>query len=245
MPQNAPIQFSFAGLPESYCFTTPNRFALDIVAQMSGYVPGSYSFFVISETEPDAEDRDKMWIKLLPGGAPDGRYYIYYLGEWVYPHPIEAESSVRMIWVGSESELWSFDGGDGTDPSSVAPTATTGAMWERDTAFDFRFPLGAGTSPKPTTVSVGDTGGAEEIELAAGQMPEHTHTVDANDYIADSYGGSGGFTVGNIEPEGTLPIITTSAAGGDGSGGVDPVNKMPPYYGVYFAKRTARQFFVA
>lgn len=244
MPDDALIQFSFAGLPENYCFSTPNRFALDIVANMSGYVPGEYSVIIDSETEPSAEDRGKPWYKLLPGGAPSGKLYKYYLGKWVSPNPVEPESAERRIWTGSEAELWSYDGGDGTDPSSSAPTATTGAMWERDTAFDFRFPLGAGTSPKPTTVSVGETGGSEEVTLTPDQLGGHTHNATLSG--GPNLGADGG-TAGLDEGDGDRESVTAKyswtvdiEATGD-----EPHSNMPPYVAVYFIKRTLRQYYTA
>jgi hypothetical protein len=90
-----------------------------------------------------------------------------------------------MIWKGTEAALWAYQGGDGTDPASVAPTDFTGAMWQVDTDFEFRFPLGIGhsnigTNPVPyapasnTVVAQGATGGAEKIVITP---VDHTHLV--------------------------------------------------------------------
>lgn len=245
-----PISFSFAGLPDSYCFSGFNRFALDIVENMSGYIPGTYSVIINSEIEPDAEDRDKLWHKQLPGGAPTGSLYSYYLGKWVTPHPIEAESNMRMWWDGTEADLWAFDGGDGTDPSTNAPTATTGAMWERDTNYDFKFPLAAGTSPASTTVVPGDTGGAETVTLVEGQLPEHDHSmftdttqvgsnlVGPNEYVAAKLQYSDSSYIMSETASAVDPTIGLTGASGEG----EAVNKMPPYRVGMWAKRTARVY---
>lgn len=232
---STPITFSFAGLPADYCFTTPARLALDIVAGMSGYLPGSFTFIIDSESEPAAADRDKLWHKLLPGGAPTGQIYKYYLGFWVTPHQEAASGDKRTWFEGVEADVWSLDGGDGTDPSTNPPTATSGAMWEVDHNYDFRVPLGAGTSPAPhtTTVVPGDTGGEEEHTLTVGELPAHSHEVR---YKPDAAGGgAGGYVAYNDNA-----VVDTNDTGSDESH-----NNMPPYRVGYWIKRTARQFLVA
>lgn len=248
---NAVINFSFTGLPEGYCFTTPQRFALDVVAGMTGYLPGQYGTIIISETTPAAEDRDKPWLKLLPGGAPFGNIFTYYLGKWVAPNPIAPDSQERRIWVGNESDVWAYDGGGGQDPASTPPTATTGAMWERDTDFDFRFPLGVGTSPTPasTTVSVGATGGSENVTLELDEIPLHGHPARWNGGNESESDVDGGIMLG---PSGSTtksaftgtPTDTSGqgigGTGGDNDGATVPHSNMPPYKAVFFIKRTSR-----
>lgn len=258
MSSNAPITFNFTGLPPGYCFTSFDRFALDIVAGMSGFLPGEYSTIIVSESEPAANDRDKLWYQLLGGGEPGGRLYKYYLGKWVAPNPVAAGSQERRIFTGSESEIWSYDGGDGTDPSSNAPTATTGAMWQKDADFDFRFPIGAGTSPAPesTVINPGGTGGEEKHTLANEEIPDLQPTA----YV----GGSDGTFAGRRAALQTVddghdgvPAEHLQRVGGssgpfyiqlntgDGDGDAVPMNNMPPYRGVYFIRRTSRIFYTA
>lgn len=260
MPTNAIVQFSFGGLPSGYCFQGFDRFALDIVNNMSGFIPGEYSVIIDSGTEPDAEDRDKLWHKQLPGGAPTGRLYSYYLGKWVTPHQIEAEAEMRMWWTGTEADLWAFDGGDGSDPSASAPTATTGAMWVRDTDYDFKFPLAMGTSPAPLSTSVvpGDTGGVEQNTLDASNLPSHTHAIatstnavngstdlTSTDYIA-KWGGSneGAYTLAP-EPGELTPTLGLTGPTGEDSGTIAALNNLPPYRVGMWAKRSARVYLVA
>lgn len=267
MSSNAIIQFSFAGLPPSYCFQGFDRFALDIVNNMTGFVPGEYSVIIDSGTEPDAEDRDKLWHKQLPGGAPTGKLYSYYLGKWVTPHPIEASAKMRMWWTGTESELWAFDGGDGSDPSSSAPTATTGAMWSRDTDYDFRFPLAMGTSPAPASTSVvpGDTGGEENhtatdldhihvtgrFNADSGSNPDHWYGL-----VGDGTGPAGlarrvvGATSGLVEADintqdGKYTLASSPLNGDLTPHEATPQNNMPPYRTGLWAKRSARVYYVA
>ena len=58
------------------------------------------------------------------------RWFFWNGGAWVWPHLIPPGDGERRIWVGSESDLWFHDGGDGTDPATA--TDTVGAMWEKD-----------------------------------------------------------------------------------------------------------------
>lgn len=176
MASDALISFSFAGLSANYCFTTPERFALDIAAGLQGYLPGAYSTIIRSSTEPAAADRDKVWYQVNADGAPTGKSFTYAYGSWVMPNP-RRDPNERVWFEGSEAEAWSYDGGDGTDPSSSAPTSTTGAMWEYDENYAGRFPLMAGTTAKPTTYSIGDAGGEEEVTLTAAQVAKHQHKV--------------------------------------------------------------------
>lgn len=257
---NAPIQFTFAGLPEGYCFTGFNRFALDIVAAMSGYVPGQYSVIIDSESEPAAADRGKLWFKREAGGAPTGRLYAYFNGSWVCPNP-EAANSDAMRWVEmSESDVWSYDGGDGTDPSTNPPTATTGAMWEVNHDYDFKMPLGAGTSPVVpytlsdgstvnfggTVVTVGNTGGSQYVQLDETQIPDDVPcTVSLTDFatgpnIVVSGGGSDRgieYSAASENHTGEIEVVT------DGEGNPHP--NLPNYRCGFFVRRTSRQFYVA
>lgn len=259
MPENAPISFVFAGLASNYCFTGFDKLGNDLAAGLSGYVPGQYNFFNFGADEPSTEDRNKPWIRLNADGTLDG-VYVYAMGKWLRPHEKEAGSSERIIWVGSEASLWAYDGGDGNNPGTTAPTATTGAMWQRDTAFDFRIPLGIGTSPAVTqpsgastggtVVAVTNTGGAEDTEiiLAANQIPEHRHAigVEGDGDTADSENGrlrvGAGTEVDWQGETATTKVGYTRNTGGDSEGETQPISKtnMPPYYGVCFAKRTAR-----
>lgn len=254
MPQNAIIQFSFAGLADGYCFTTPERFALDIVAAMQGYLPGTYSTFVSSASEPDVDDRDKLWIQLDADGYPTGRIFTY-IGGWFMRNPRRDAAGAyldeRVWWAGSESDAWSFDGGSGDDPSTTPPTPKTGAMWEVDHDYDFRFPLAAGTSPKPTTVSVGNTGGEEDHVLISNEVAKHQHQVwpadggDGNTAKEWSHFDAGGES---CNPGLSKPVMPTDDCSSgkttlvasyqtDGDAGH---NNMPPYRVGYWLKPTIR-----
>lgn len=244
---NAQIQFVTTGAPggDTYCFTAFPRLFLDIAASLSGYLPGTYSTFVLSQTEPVATDRDKIWIQLGADNLPTGRFFTY-VGGWFMRHPRRDSGSIymgeRLWWVGTESDAWSLDGGSGQDPSGTPPTLTTGAMWEKDSDFDFRFPLAAGTSPKPTTVSIGATGGEEEHALIVSEIPPHVHTFpiyngDGANNSTDRINTTDELVVAN-------PTFPTSSVGGTGTPAVVVAhNNLPPYRVGIWLKPTIRQFF--
>lgn len=248
--QDATINFSFSGLPANYCFTDFNRFALDIVAGMSGFLPGTFSSFVVSATEPDVADRDKVWIQVDANGIPTGKIFRYF-GGWYMQNP-RRDPNERVWWAGSEAAAWSYDGGDGTDPSTTPPTPYSGAMWEVDHDYDFRFPIGAGTSATPTTIAPGATGGDENSTL-----PDHTHLVgrfsdNAQDdpfFILGSGTNASSLKgcFGNLNSDIrelfsalTGPIMQTDVVNS-----ATPITftNMPPYRVGYWLKPTARQYY--
>lgn len=249
---NAPVTFAFAGLPDGYCFTTPQRFAMDIAAGLYGYIPGQYSTIIVSETEPPVADRDKVWFKLEVGGAPTGLPFFYFGGAWVSPNRETAGSQARRIFRGSASDVWSYDGGDGTDPSTNPPSDAAGAMWEIDTDFAARSPIGPGTLPlSGTVIAVGDTGGVDQVTLAETQIPEHTHKMAKNvssstslqtDQKAIAWNGLFSGNNAYVLTEGDTPADIGKS--GPSGGGLAHTN-MSPYIATYFIKRTARVYYRA
>jgi microcystin-dependent protein len=202
----------------------------------------------VSDTPPTAEERTTtLWHKTI-AGVPD-LLYIYYSGYWIAKHEAPAGGDERRFFMGSEADVWAYDGGDGTDPGAGGANVTdyTGAMWRVDHDFDFRFPIGAGTNPvaydgsAATSIGVAATGGVERVALSEDELPAHTHKfeddqfgkwqADGND-SDDNEGliGSVVGTAGAYEPE-------TDSTGGDKSH-----TNMPPYKGVYFIRRTGRKF---
>lgn len=210
---------------------------------------GDLTGIIISDTAPDPEDRDKAWIKLTAAGGPPALSmpYVWYNGAWVARHLSPAGGNERRIWTGTTVELQSYDGGD-----TGAVSEASGPMWEVDTAFDFRFPLGAGTSPDSTVVAVNATGGAEDITLTEAQLPAHSHVLANSDTTGTTVLSAGQFVtqagdVGSGNRQYALTgNSTTPSVGQTGDTGSDEAHSnMPPYIGVYFIKRTARVYYKA
>ena len=225
-------------IPEGYCFTTFQALFTDFVAQLTGYVPGTYNFFNYGDTSPAPADRDKPWLRTV-AGIPD-RWYVYanLYGEWVWPHEVPQADSKRSMWVGAEADLKTYDGGEDT-----AVTATTGPFWEVDTNFVGRSPMGVGVIPgrtlSPTSINIGDNIGEAEHTQTTDELVAHKHAnPTAQDTVAvDKSGAAGGigldFTGGGTHKE---TDWTKSVGGGL------PSNVIHPVRGCYIIKRTSRIF---
>jgi len=179
MPSNAQIILTPGMLPQGYCWTTPQQFNEDIFEIAQGILPGNFNTFNYGPNKPAPEDQDKPWIRTDNFGNFDRLYT--FNGLWVSPNSDPPSTQERRIWVGSEASVWSFDGGDGSDPTATPPTDTTGAMWQVDHAFDFRIPMGAGTNPiaytpnPATTLTIGQTLGEEKHLTSVNELPAHKH----------------------------------------------------------------------
>ena len=238
-------------LPEDFC---PADWQAVADALIEGAVfrldSTGYSFYNYGDTTPAPEYRTYPWLRTILG-LPD-RWYIHYGNYWISPHPVPANSNLRQIWVGANDGtadgLWSFDGGDGTDPAGA--TTYSGAMWEVDTAFAARFPVGVGTLGS-TAVAVTNTGGAASVTLAEENIPEHSHVLAsdvnsttpmaADDYLANrgKYGeDDAAFWLTGTDTEPTL-----GKTGEYGTAAPDAVSTVPPYYGVWFIKRTDKAYY--
>lgn len=217
------------------CYEDLQEHAVDLVSQMTGTVLDGSLKYIISETAPGADDRDKLWIK-TSSGAPV-RQYVYYNGAWVWPHHIPAGDGRLILYKGSAASVDTLDGG-----SSGTVKSASGPFWEIDTDLSGRFPLGVGTLESGTEVAVGDTGGEERTILQAPELPPHNHTLTVNKAVNnDDAAGPEQILMADryIATVSATPDVTI-----DGGGNSESHNNMPPYYGVYFIKRTARQYYV-
>lgn len=267
-----PVVIQWGNLPEGACFQDPESYKNLIFSLLSASVSGNFSGVVISPTLPDPSQQSNLWVKTDPYGNPIGNF-LFSSGQWIWPHPIAPGTGYRMIWRGTEADLWSFDGGDGSDPIATPPTATTGAMWQIDTDFSFRFPLGMGngnTATNPvaydggpaTTVLQGATGGEERHVLITDEEAIHRHfiantdkdTPDANapnlsssNFVAERAHdtGSNGAS-GDPDLKYSLQGTATDCTVGQTSaaGAGKSHQNMPPYLVVGFCRRTGRRYLV-
>lgn len=265
---SAAVNFSWGNLPDGFCFSTLESYKNDIFNLLEGTV--DVTGIVIGPNTPSVSDQDKLWQKTDAAGRPE-RLYLF-LGSWISLNPRSPSSPERIIWAGAETDLWAYDGGDGTDPGTTPPTLTTGAMWQVDHTFDFLIPMGAGTSPviydggSATVLTQGATLGAERVALSDTEIA-HRHI---NGRFASNAVSEGFFLFDNA--------VTTITGDGEripGGGGGTPGSKitndvgaqagdwmvtsevqlgtttrtshqnLPPVMGVFFGKRTARKFYSA
>lgn len=256
-------------LPEDFCQLSPQEQANVLIGSTQISPTTSFDNLLIQPATPEANQRNKAWLRLEGANLTPDRIYKWALGSWISQHPVPPATSYRVMWIGNEADLWSFDGGDGSDPSTTPPTATSGAMWEVDTAFAARMPIGPGTLPiSSTAVPVGGTGGLERVTLTGeeGAMDGfHQHVMaqttgpSNNDAVFAKYpsvsfspSSPEGFEIqgDNSQPGGKPGIssgdlVTSGPVNVNNGNAIKSHQNMPPYVGVYFIKRTGRQFYVA
>ncbi len=217
-----------------------DAFQTQILTLARAVFPGTTAGVAIGDTAPT--DHTMVWAK-TDASNNFIRFYTWGgTGEWVSQHPIPpSPDGMRWIWTGIESDLVTRDEGN-SDPI----TPTTGAFWVADHAFDALMPIGVGTLASGTGITVLGTGGEEKHSLIASEMPPHTHTMD---FLTKPQSGSSTDCFVDPADAGSNPgnvTLTSSSTGGDGATPpvVVPHNNLPPYIGVFFIKRTARQYYV-
>lgn len=234
-------------VPAGFCNLTPQQ-QINYLWENTQFVSStSFTNLLIQAAEPNPIDRDKAWLRLTGAGLVPEFLYTYAMGSWVSLYSPPAGGNERMLWVGTEAELWSYDGGDGVDPSSVAPTATTGSFWQRDTDFDGRVPVGTGTVPgsdPSQSITVATNYGEASHTILQTELPatlNFTATLqgfktnlegaDAPQWLAPA--GSGGGIP-------TTPATETASFSFINAGGGVKLQMLPAARGVIYAKRTQR-----
>ena len=224
MPSNQSVTLVKGTVPNGTCFDSVSDLYNTFVDLTTAYVDGAYSLFNYGPNEPSATDRDKPWIRTV-GSEPD-RVYIYYNGSWKSLHPVPPNSSERRMWVGNTTELATYDGGNASD----------GAMWEVDTALQDRFPIGVGD----TAAAPKAEGGEKDTTLEEKNLPPHSHDLNHTERAyanGSQHTGEGSFIAG-------AKTVTGMITAGSGQKSESFTN-LPPYYGVYFIKRTNRKYYTA
>ena len=230
MPNLTLITLTAPSLPANYCPASYQKLANDIIGGTQATFNSTIgnSFFNFGPTYPAINNQIFPWLD------QDGNWWIYDQSLWTRKNPVAAGGFDRRIFVGTTTDLLSYDGGDGT----ATATTTTGPMWMVDTLFDARFPVGAGAFAASGAVAVLGTTtstsivGEDQHTLTVPEIPAHTHnffplvTADANN------GGANGVQYGT-----TANVATSSTGGGAAH------NNLPPFYGVYFIKRTIRVYY--
>ena len=201
------------------------------VAQLDG---SGFSVILNQSSQPGIDDIDKLWYD------PDvGRIYSYTGGAWVSPHPSAPSGQERRWFAGTTTELETYDGG-----AAGAVGTNAGPMWEVDTAFAGRSPMGPGLIPDTsTTLLVNTNTGEGKHVIAAGELPAHSHTI--NGYAAHVPASSGGdprFTFGG--PLGASNITANVGSTNTSTAPTDSTSIVHPVRGLYCIQRTARVNFV-
>jgi hypothetical protein len=236
MPNLTLITLTPPSLPIGYCPTNYQQLANDVISGTQANFNSSIgnSFFNFGPTTPTLNNQVYPWLD------ENGNWWIYKDGYWLRQHPIAAGSAERRIYVGTTTDLQTYDGGN-----TNAPSNWSGPMWQVDTLFEARFPVGAGTFASSGVVSVNGTttstavAGEDKHTLVTSEMPSHTHQI-LDQYINLTQRGSADTSVFSAtnRSEGVANLLPTTSSGGDAAH-----NNLPPFYGVYFIKRTARVYY--
>jgi hypothetical protein len=244
MPINVPLRKT-GTIPADQCFTTLDAMASTLTGVLAGRIEGDSIGLIISRSAPSPANEDKAWLKLDNDFGPE-RLYRFWNGLWVSRHPVPFSGLERRIWVGDLAQLKTYDDGEDAPVSDV-----TGPFWVEDSDFAARFLVGAGTFAGGTVVGHGDAGGAEEVQLAEANIPEHRHSIGIDGSGVDEAAENGRLRVGagteiGFQPDTSeVDVAHTRTYGGDEDGATVPVPILPPYRGVYIIRRTARVYYVA
>jgi hypothetical protein len=235
MPNLTLITLTPPSLPVGYCPTNYQQLANDVISGTQATFNSSIgnSFFNFGASVPALNNQVYPWLD------EDGNWWIYKDGYWLRKNPVAIGSSERRVYVGTTTDLQTYDGGN-----TNAPSNWSGPMWEVDTLFEARFPVGAGTFAASGVVSVNGTttstavAGEDKHTLVTSEMPKHSHTMTWDSQ--DTAGGNQLKTL-YLGPDANAfnDIVKSSGdAGGDAAH-----NNLPPFYGVYFIKRTSRVYY--
>jgi hypothetical protein len=222
---NLPLGTS--GLNADYCFTTPQRLALDIVGASYAVLSSTGTPWNYGNATPSVNNQSYPWLRLNSDGTPD-KVYVFASGLWIARHP--TPPGAVFSYEGTEASITTFDGGE-----SAAVTPFTGPMWEKVSEMDGRSPIGPGTWSNGMVINVGDQIGEEEHAITIPELPEHHHEITGYMTAALSGGNSG--AVINEKPGDVITENTTDVGEGEA------MELLHPVYAIFAIRRTARLFY--
>ena len=228
-------------IPEGFCLTSIQQLMNMIAQDFNWAITGNVGFHV-GDSPPS--DITQLWFRTISGYPDDLFMWVPAVGMWLSVYKsFSNDSRWVVMWDGIESDLWSVDGGDGVDPSAVAPTLTTGSFWEVVDSLAGRFPLGPGNlSTSGTAVGQGDSGVSDQVTLNTPQLPPHRHNIgiEGTGNVTDGAAGTLRTAMTNIDWQ--AGTIANSLGQTRDEGDANPVTVQPPYYGIYFVRRTIRKY---
>lgn len=262
------LYLSAGTLPDGICNQiTSEQTRLNVYASnLSVVVPSGGAAVYLSTTKP--ADTTAVWGKLDALGRIV-RYYMYYNGSWIAAHPLVP--GFTMIYTGALPDFTTFDGGSpgavGLYSGPMWEVNTTIHGTDTEATMTARFPIAVGKlQTSGTAIAVTNTGGEEHHVLTAAEGGPHRHAIGAmsanHQQIAVETGGTfthqAGYAPGGSGDVTPAAVADVGAFGqgflqtdyGDNTiasgvqGDVEGHDTIPPYVGVWFLRRTARQFYV-
>lgn len=239
-------------VPEGFCSQLTGN---DWIQQLANLIVGKavaqldgtgFTVVLNQETQPGPDQITSLWRQ--PSTAGRG-IYSYVGGAWVIPHPSPPSGNERRLWVGAlgAAGLDLFDGG-----AVGAVGANSGPMWEEDTGFQGRSPMGPGAistaNPAKTLAVVENYGEGAHLQTVE-EVGPHTHALVTEAGITNANGsidvvntgaGTPGLQIGLTGPQ-TTPLSVVANAY------TTVQQTMPvihPVRGSYVIRRTGRVNFV-
>ena len=192
------------------------------------------TYFNYGSSTPDVDNRAYPWMDV------DGLWWNYSgdASAWIRKNAYDASGPARLMWAGTTTQLKTFDGG--RDETATSPLYM-GPMWEVDAAGAGLFPVFVGAIGTSGNVAVGASvtdlavSGADKVTLTTAQLPAHNHPLTAK--VNLDINGASTRTIAGAGAEFTDSMNT------DNTGGGESHNNLPPFYGIYLIKRTARAYY--
>lgn len=248
-----PVQLIAPTFPEGYCPANIQQFANDLQSGTQLSSPITLDTVIISDTAPD--DHSKLWFK-TSGGAPftypSIPLYFWHpvLGAWVAAHKDEPGDQKWQEFT-QESDIWSYQGGDGSNPAVSVPTASTGSFWEVDPRYNGRSPMSPGSIPDANpakTLGYGENFGEGAHLQDREEVGPHDHPLTADSSIVDgneikmvnSGTGSAGIMIGLTGP----PSTNLSVEDNEFTTSQQKMPVISPVRGQSCIIRTARLYYV-
>ncbi len=250
----APLQFSPPApgtcWPANFAALFPYLEALGVAN-----VPDNITGITYGPTDPQPEGIARPWFNTTVN-----RLYNWNttFGGWTslyWPPPKPATDSLVgpvFIWNGTEAQLKLWD--EGQNDVIVGAEQFTGPFWEIAGEMAARMPVGVGTLPlSGTGLVVTNTGGVDQLAITAAALPAHRHFVslepdtDTTSYLADQAAENGGFGATGASGLRFQNVAATKVGQtretGNAPDDLQKLDNMPPYYTVYFIRRTLRKFY--
>lgn len=141
---NTNLPVTITPFPPGTCFQTDQDLANAIAAAIRVTLPGTITPWNVGPNQPAVNDRDKPWLKTddITNTIVGIFNYSPTYGNWVQNHWLlngnNPPLNERRIFVGTLSDLETFDGGE---PGTIS--ASTGPFWiQAEAAFTGGVPVG-------------------------------------------------------------------------------------------------------
>jgi hypothetical protein len=207
------------------------------------------NFYIGANAPTDPIDMGRVWIRTDLNGGIKGIYKYTALTLWCRTHPLPP-GFVTILPAGlALADIDTFDGG-----LAGAVGYCSGPMWEVDTRFAGRVPIGVGTlQPSTTVLALDAIGGADQFALDP-FLVQHFHGTGDHNFLSTNIlrtWAMGAYSQISWFANTTGLYPAQNIANGDAgtSNAIpDPANPsnsitirtMPPYKVVYYIQRTAR-----